>query len=74
MLCAADGGVIDDLIVYRLDDRYLVVCNAANREAVVDHSARAGRRGNDEVSIDDESDATALIAPQGPGPPSSSPA
>ena len=28
------GGIIDDLIVYRLDDfRYLLIVNAANREA-----------------------------------------
>ena len=37
MLCAPDGGVIDDVIVYRRDDGYLVVCNAANRDAVVAH-------------------------------------
>ena len=36
MIAAADGGMIDDLIVYRLaDERFLVVPNAANREAVV---------------------------------------
>ncbi len=66
MVCAADGGIIDDLIVYRLDDRYLVVCNAANRETVVEHLRALAASGHDEVIIDDESDATALIAPQGP--------
>ena len=66
MVCAADGGIIDDLIVYRLDDRYLVVCNAANREAVVEHLRMLAADGDDGVIIDDESDATALIAPQGP--------
>jgi aminomethyltransferase len=66
MLCAPDGGVIDDVIVYRLDDRYLVVCNAANREAVLDHLSEIAAAENHEVSIDDESDATALVAPQGP--------
>ena len=30
MLCAPDGGILDDLIVYRqADDRFLVVANAA---------------------------------------------
>ena len=66
MVCAADGGVIDDLIVYRLADRYLLVVNAANRDAVVDHLAAQAAEGNDEVEIADESDGTALIAPQGP--------
>jgi aminomethyltransferase len=74
MLCATDGGVIDDVIVYRAADatagatgeRYLVVCNAANRDAVVAQltDLAAGIGG---VEVDDESDATALVAPQGPG-------
>ncbi|MGV9768390.1 glycine cleavage system aminomethyltransferase GcvT [Microbacterium sp. NPDC003461] len=35
MILAEDGGIIDDLIVYRLaDDRFLVVANAGNRDAV----------------------------------------
>ncbi len=37
MIGAADGGIIDDLIVYRVDDqRFLVVPNASNAVAVVD--------------------------------------
>ena len=50
MLCQDDGGIIDDLIVYRLGgDRFMVVCNASNREAVLAQLAdlhgrnRAGR-------------------------------
>ncbi len=35
MICAADGGVIDDLIVYRLEDQdFLVVANASNAGVV----------------------------------------
>ena len=35
MICAPDGGVIDDLIVYRLTEtQYLVVANAANAATV----------------------------------------
>jgi aminomethyltransferase len=30
LMCADDGGVIDDLIAYRLDGRYLLVVNAGN--------------------------------------------
>ena len=31
MICAPDGGILDDLIVYRLaEDTYLVVANASN--------------------------------------------
>ncbi|HEY7737975.1 MAG TPA: glycine cleavage system aminomethyltransferase GcvT [Candidatus Limnocylindria bacterium] len=66
MLCASDGGVIDDVIVYRIDEGYLVVCNAANRDAVVGQLRSVAADGEESVSIEDESDATALIAPQGP--------
>ena len=66
MLCAEDGGIIDDLIVYRTDDGYLIVCNAANHDAVVAHLAALQARGDFDATIDDRSDRTALIAPQGP--------
>ena len=66
MVCAADGGIIDDLIVYRTDPGYLIVCNASNREAVVAHLQALAAGGEHDVRIDDRSDDTALIAPQGP--------
>jgi aminomethyltransferase len=66
MLCAADGGIIDDLILYRNDEGYLIVCNAANHDAVVAHLAGLLGHGDFEAAIDDRSDRTALIAPQGP--------
>jgi aminomethyltransferase len=67
MLCTPDGGVIDDLIVYRTDAAaYLIVCNASNRDAVRTHLADLLAAGDFDASIDDRSDRTALIAPQGP--------
>ncbi len=66
MLCAEDGGIIDDLIVYRTDEGYLVVCNAANHDAVIDHLETLRARGDFDATIEDRSDRTALIAPQGP--------
>jgi aminomethyltransferase len=64
MLCQPDGGIIDDLIVYRLAaDRFMVVCNAANRTAVVEHLTGLEQR---EVSLEDRSDEIGLVAPQGP--------
>jgi aminomethyltransferase len=66
MLCAADGGVIDDLICYRTDEGYLLVCNAANHDAVVAHLTELLRHGDFDAVIDDRSERTALIAPQGP--------
>jgi glycine cleavage system T protein (aminomethyltransferase) len=66
MLCDADGGIIDDLIVYRTDDGYLIVCNAANRGAVLDHLETLRGRGDFDATLEDRSERTALIAPQGP--------
>ena len=66
MLCTDEGGIIDDLILYRAEDGYLIVCNASNREAVVAHLAALQARGDFDATIDDRSERTALLAPQGP--------
>ncbi len=67
MACEPDGGVIDDLIVYRLEpERYWVVCNASNRTAVASHLEELLGRGAFEATLADRSDEIALIAPQGP--------
>lgn len=66
MLCTTDGGVIDDLIVYRTDPGYLIVCNAANRDAVMEQLAGLARKPGFNVRLDDQSERMALIAPQGP--------
>ena len=65
LLCGNDGGVIDDLFVYRTGEQaYLVVVNAARREADVawmkEHLPGAG------VTLSDQSDHTAMLAVQGP--------
>ena len=65
MICAPDGGVIDDLIVYRVaEERFLVVANASNAQVVSD--ALAERLEGFKAILDDRSLATALIAVQGP--------
>ena len=65
MICADDGGIIDDLIVYRLGvDRYLVVANAGNATVVSD--ALADRLDGWNAILDDRSMATSLVAIQGP--------
>lgn len=67
MLCQPDGGIIDDLICYRLgEDRYLVVCNASNRFAVVEQLRALLQRGDFGAQLEDRSDRTGLVAPQGP--------
>ncbi len=65
MICAADGGIIDDLIVYRLaDTRFLVVANAGNAPVVSDTLAE--RLEGFKAVLDDRSLATGLLAVQGP--------
>jgi len=65
MICEAAGGVLDDLIVYRLaDHEYMVVANAANVATV--REALLARAKGYEALVDDRSDSYALIAVQGP--------
>jgi aminomethyltransferase len=65
MLCAPDGGVLDDLIVYRLDAfRWLVVANAANSALVV--AELTERAAGFDARVVDRSDDWALVAVQGP--------
>jgi aminomethyltransferase len=61
-MCYPDGGIVDDLIVYKLSDEEILICvNASNREK--DYSWMAEHtRG---VSVEDESDAWAQVAVQG---------
>jgi aminomethyltransferase len=65
MICAPDGGVLDDLIVYRLADaEYLVVANAANTAVVA--TALRDRAAGQDAEVTDQTDQYALIAIQGP--------
>jgi aminomethyltransferase len=75
LICNEDGGIIDDLIVYRRPasaeaagtetaDRFLVVPNAGNAATVA--AALAERAAGFDVVVDDVSAKTSLIAVQGP--------
>jgi len=65
MICAEDGGVLDDLVVYRLDeDEFLVIANASNT-AVVFESVRDRVAGHD-ARVTDATGDYALVAIQGP--------
>ena len=59
-----NGGVIDDILVYRQPFAYLVVCNASNREQRRQpvQTQRSGAVGN----FADRTRDTAMIAVQGP--------
>ncbi|WP_329063127.1 glycine cleavage system aminomethyltransferase GcvT [Streptomyces sp. NBC_01429] len=65
MICREDGGILDDLIVYRLqDDEYMIVANASNARVVLD--AMNARSEGFDADVRDDRDAYALLAVQGP--------
>lgn len=63
-LCRPEGTLVDDLLVYRLPDRWMLVVNASNREKdlawIREHGAAF------DATVVDRSDETALLALQGP--------
>ena len=63
-VCYEDGGTVDDVIVYRREDDFLIVVNASNREKDVEHF----RKNTEDLDVEvaDESDDWALLALQGP--------
>jgi aminomethyltransferase len=64
LLTNEDGGIVDDLIVYERDpERFLLIVNASNREAVF---RWLRNREIPETTIRDVSDDYALLAVQGP--------
>ncbi|WP_432187067.1 glycine cleavage system aminomethyltransferase GcvT [Streptomyces sp. Tue6028] len=68
MICQEDGGILDDLIVYRLaETEYMVVANASNAQVVLD--ALTERADGFDAEVRDDRDAYALIAVQGPESP-----
>lgn len=63
-MCYEDGGVVDDLLVYRVNvNEYMIVVNASNRHKDVEWM-KSHLFGDAELA--DISDETALIALQGP--------
>lgn len=63
-MCYPDGGIVDDLIVYRFNkNKFMMVVNASNIEK---DYAWAGEHLLDGVTLSDCSDDTALLAIQGP--------
>lgn len=66
MMCLEDGGILDDLWLFRVEaDRYLIVWNAANTQQKHDWLSRWS--GSDpDITIEDVSADTAMVAVQGP--------
>jgi aminomethyltransferase len=64
LMASEQGGLIDDILVYRHQYGYYVVCNASSRLAVLAQLDR--HRGGAECNFHDRTQDTAMIAVQGP--------
>lgn len=64
-MCYEDGGIVDDLLVYKLfdDDGFILVVNASNIEKDLEWIQK---NNNFDADVRDQSDDTCLLAVQGP--------
>lgn len=66
LVCKESGGVLDDVIVGRDQKHWIMVCNASNREKLIQHFQRVRRTRDMDLDIVDQTEATAMVALQGP--------
>lgn len=64
VMCHEDGGIVDDLLVYRDQEGYMCVINAARHDADLDWMR--GQLPSSGVELLDQSAETCLLAIQGP--------
>ncbi len=64
LLCNENGGVIDDILVYKLENGYMVVANASNHEKVWAHFLKHSKAY--QLDMADRTEETSQIALQGP--------
>jgi aminomethyltransferase len=65
LMVDADGGVLDDVLVYRLPNAFFIVCNASNRLKVLAQLERL-REGLADARVRDLTTGTVMVAVQGP--------
>lgn len=64
LVCNEGGGILDDVLIYRFEDRCLLVVNAANREKIVDWIEQ--HRTGFDFEYQDTTLDTFMVAAQGP--------
>lgn len=64
LICNERGGIIDDVIVYRFPEHWMLVVNASNREKVLAHLKTV--IADSVVKVEDRTQSTAMVALQGP--------
>ncbi len=66
-MCNETGGVLDDVIVMRMDEaEFLVVVNGANREKITAYVNAVFQDRGFKVKLEDRTEKTAMVAIQGP--------
>lgn len=64
LICNSNGGVRDDVLVYRWPYGWAMVVNASNRLKIIEHLH--AEKGNRDVQIMDQTETTSMLAVQGP--------
>ena len=64
LMCYPDAGIVDDIFIYHLPDRYLVVVNASNTDK--DFAWMQRHAASFAVELENISDQTTMLALQGP--------
>ncbi len=64
LVCNEQGGIRDDVLVYRLEPFWLMVVNASNRQKILDWIAQ--QRGSRGLTVTDQTFDWAMLAVQGP--------
>ncbi len=66
LVCNESGGVLDDVIISRDEKKWVMVCNASNREKLLKHFDEVKRQHSLNFELVDTTESTAMIAAQGP--------
>lgn len=67
VMCNPDGGILDDVVVYKkAADDFLMVVNASNREKILNWCKKQLSENKMNVQINDQTEAVAMLALQGP--------
>ncbi len=66
LVCRPDGGVLDDVLIYRLPTHYRLVVNASNTDKIVDWLEHRNATQHWSIDISVQNSDLALLAVQGP--------
>ncbi len=66
LVCNEQGGVLDDILIYRYEDHWLLVVNASNREKILSHIKAVAAADGLSVKVEDITQSTGMLALQGP--------